>query len=153
MKKRLLYAFAIFLLAVSVLLVVWQGSFRMGFGQIFLAPALRIWARPALPCRNLLQKLLNSGPGAPSPWSATSGKPAQAWEQRHVGGFCGCPPGSSALVARIADLAACVVVGPGGLAAAPWPTYSDPSRVGVVGVAASIIPKPLQVPQPDDSEL
>jgi two-component system, NtrC family, nitrogen regulation sensor histidine kinase NtrY len=43
MKKRLLYAFAIFLLAVSVLLVVWQGSFRVGFGPRDSSQTFLFW--------------------------------------------------------------------------------------------------------------
>jgi two-component system, NtrC family, nitrogen regulation sensor histidine kinase NtrY len=48
MKKRLLYGFAIFLLVVSVLLVVWQGSFRMGFGPRDPSQTFAFWAISSL---------------------------------------------------------------------------------------------------------
>ncbi|MBV9746807.1 MAG: hypothetical protein JO099_23855, partial [Acidobacteriia bacterium] len=44
MKKRLLYGFAIVLLVVSVLLVVWQGSFRIGFGPRDPSQTFAFWA-------------------------------------------------------------------------------------------------------------
>ena len=45
MKKRVLYGLAIILLAMSVLLVVWQGSFRLGhFSPEGAQQALIYWA-------------------------------------------------------------------------------------------------------------
>ncbi len=44
MKKRILYGFAIFMLAVSVLLVVWQGSLRFGFGPSNPEETFFLWA-------------------------------------------------------------------------------------------------------------
>src|SRR6476619_6234472 len=49
MKKRLLLAFGVFALAVSVLLVVWQGSFSMGgFGPTTPSQTLIFWAMSVL---------------------------------------------------------------------------------------------------------
>jgi nitrogen fixation/metabolism regulation signal transduction histidine kinase len=43
-KKRLIYGFGLFLLAVLVLLVVWQGSFRMDFGPRNPSQTFIFWA-------------------------------------------------------------------------------------------------------------
>jgi two-component system, NtrC family, nitrogen regulation sensor histidine kinase NtrY len=48
MKKRLLYGSAIVLLVVSVLLVVWQGSFRIGFGPRDPSQTFAFWAISSL---------------------------------------------------------------------------------------------------------
>jgi PAS domain S-box-containing protein len=44
MKRRLLYGFAILLLVVSVLLVVWQGSFHVQFGPANSGQTFILWA-------------------------------------------------------------------------------------------------------------
>jgi len=43
-KKRLIYGFGLFLLAVLVLLVVWQGSFKMDFGPRDPSQTFIFWA-------------------------------------------------------------------------------------------------------------
>src|SRR5215469_8149210 len=48
MKKRVLYGFAIVLLVASVLLVVWQGSFRVGFGPRDASQTVAFWAVSSL---------------------------------------------------------------------------------------------------------
>jgi two-component system, NtrC family, nitrogen regulation sensor histidine kinase NtrY len=48
MKKRLLYGFAIVLLVVSVLLVVWQGSFRVGVNPRDASQTVAFWAASSL---------------------------------------------------------------------------------------------------------
>ena len=48
MKRRLAYGFLLFLLAVSVLLVVWQGSFRIGFGPRDPSQTFIFWALSSL---------------------------------------------------------------------------------------------------------
>jgi hypothetical protein len=48
MRKRLLYGSAIVLLVVSVLLVVWQGSFRIGFGPRDASQTFAFWAISSL---------------------------------------------------------------------------------------------------------
>ena len=48
MRKRLAYAFAIFLLVVSVLLVVWQGSFRIAFEPSDPTHTFIFWAISSL---------------------------------------------------------------------------------------------------------
>ncbi|MBV9503531.1 MAG: HAMP domain-containing protein [Acidobacteriia bacterium] len=48
MKKRLLYGFGVFFLILSVLLVVWQGSFRIGFGPQNPSQTLIFWAISSL---------------------------------------------------------------------------------------------------------
>jgi two-component system, NtrC family, nitrogen regulation sensor histidine kinase NtrY len=48
MKRRLSYGFLLFLLAVSVSLVVWQGSFRIGFGPRDPSQTFIFWALSSL---------------------------------------------------------------------------------------------------------
>jgi two-component system, NtrC family, nitrogen regulation sensor histidine kinase NtrY len=48
MKQRLLYGFAVVVLVVSVLLVVWQGSFRIGFGPRDPSQTFAFWAISSL---------------------------------------------------------------------------------------------------------
>jgi nitrogen fixation/metabolism regulation signal transduction histidine kinase len=48
MKRRLAYGFLLFLLAVSVSLVVWQGSFRIGFGPRDPSQTFIFWALSSL---------------------------------------------------------------------------------------------------------
>jgi PAS domain S-box-containing protein len=48
MKQRVAYGFAIFLLVVSVLLVVWQGSFHVGFGPSNPYQTFIFWAASSL---------------------------------------------------------------------------------------------------------
>jgi PAS domain S-box-containing protein len=48
MKRRLTYGFLLFLLAVSVLLVVWQGSFRIAFGPRDPSQTFIFWALSSL---------------------------------------------------------------------------------------------------------
>ena len=48
MRRRLAYVFLVFLLAVSVLLVVWQGSFRIGFGPTNPSQTFIFWALSSL---------------------------------------------------------------------------------------------------------
>ena len=48
MKRRLAYGFLLFLLAVSVSLVVWQGSFRIGFGPRDPSQTFIFWAISSL---------------------------------------------------------------------------------------------------------
>jgi two-component system nitrogen regulation sensor histidine kinase NtrY len=48
MKQRVAYGFAIFLLVVSVLLVVWQGSFHVGFGPTNPYQTFIFWAASSL---------------------------------------------------------------------------------------------------------